>query len=140
MPFERGEQNRIVLLARTGPGHHHAIQPAQLALALAEAFAREPLQAVARRSGFGDLAGNRQTQTRVSQIVGSGQHGKIAVARLGGLGEDAGESVPAGQPGAARETRVTGRSVQGAKRTRPLARRAFKTSRPPLVAIRARKP
>jgi len=140
MPFERGEQNRVILLARPRPGHHHAIQAIELALAPAEAFACDPLQAVARHGRLSDLAGNRQTQARVSQIVGSGQHGKIAVAGFGGLGEDAGKGVPAGQPDAARKTRVAGRSVQGVKRTRALARRALRTRRPPLVAIRARKP
>lgn len=140
MPFERGQQHRAVLLGRAGSGHHHAIQPAEFALVPAEAFAGDALQTVARHGGFGDLARNRQTQARVIQIVGSGEHGKIAVARFDGLGENAGKGVPAGQPGAARETRVAGRGVQGVKRARPLARRAFKTRRPPLVAIRARKP
>ena len=45
-----------------------------------------------------------------------------------------------GQPGATRKTGVVGCGVQGAKRARPLARRALRTRRPPLVAIRARKP
>ena len=140
MPLQRRKQSRVILLARTGSAHHHAIQAAERSLVTAEAFARDPFQPVARHGGLGDPAGHGQAQARVSQLVGSGQHGEMAVAGFAGLGEDAGKGVSAGQPGATRKAGVAGRGVQGAKRARPLARRAFRTRRPPLVAIRARKP
>lgn len=140
MPFQRGEQDGVVRFRRAGAAQHHAVQTAEFPLVAPEAFAHDPLDPVARHGGLGDLAGDGQAQAGVSQIVGSGQHGEAAIAGFDWLGEDGGESVSASQPGATREARGAGQGIQGDRRARPLARRAFRTRRPPRVAMRARKP
>lgn len=65
MSLQRNGQDRVFLLRQAGARHHHVIQTAELLLALPEVFAHDPLDAVAHHGGFGDLAGNRQTQARI---------------------------------------------------------------------------
>ena len=140
MPFQRGKQDGVFLFSHTGAAHHHTIQTTEPLLMAPEAFAHDSFEAVARYGGLGDLAGNGQAQAGIGQLAGSGQHGKIAVAGFDWLGENTGEGVPASQPGATRKARAAGRGVQGDRRARPFARRAFRTRRPPLVDMRARNP
>jgi hypothetical protein len=140
MPFQRSEQDSVILLGHASAAHHHEIQATERLSVTPKTFARDPLETVARHGRLGDLARNSQAKAGISQIVGSGQHGETAIAGFDRLGENAGEGVPASQPGATREARVAGTGAQGDKRARPLARRAFKTRRPPRVAMRARNP
>ena len=108
VPLQRGEQDGIVRFGQSDAAHHHAIQATEPCLMVSEAVAGDPLEPVARHGGFGDLAGNGQTETRMVECVGTGEHGEIAVAGFDRLSENMGEGVPAGQPGAAREARAIG--------------------------------
>ncbi len=112
VPLQRGEQDGVVLFGQPSAAHHHAIQTAEPRLMMPETFARDPLEPVARHGGFGDLAGNSQTEAGIAECVGAGEHGEMAVAGFDRLGEDAGEGVPAGQPGATREARAIGHGIR----------------------------
>ena len=108
VPLQRGEQDGIVRFGQSDAAHHHAIQTTEPCLRVSEAVAGDPLEPVARHGGFGDLAGNGQTEAGITEGIGSSEYGEMAVAGFDRLGENVSESVSAGQPGAAREARAIG--------------------------------
>jgi hypothetical protein len=98
--------------------------------------------------------GDCQTQPGNALLIASAQHRKQFVAASGGLIKHAAESgrikesvifrepvALAGRQSWFVARRRSGRwAGYGVNRTRPFARRRFKTSRPAFVAMRARKP
>ena len=79
---------------------------------MTETFAHDPLDPVTRHCGFGNLAGNRQTEPGIAEGIGAGKHSEIAVAGFDRLGKNTGKGVAASQPGAARETRAADHTVR----------------------------
>lgn len=127
---------------QTGPGQHHQIQSAQFRLVTTETFPRHPLDAVPVHGALHLSAGDRQTETRPGQTVGAGQDRETVITGFDRAAEDPFELGALGQPQGPGKTRRSGSGMllQGVRRARPLARRAFSTRRPFLVAMRARKP
>src|SRR5690606_18060661 len=109
-----------------------------------ERFAGLPLDAVALDGRGRHLARHRQPQSRRDQPVRCGQQGKKGIGRTNAVAEDARERFRFQQtPGAGKPEALISRLSRrdyGQSRARPLARRAASTLRPPLVAMRARKP
>ena len=130
------------------------VEPRQQFLLLAKRLSNNSLDPVARCRLTAVFLGNCQTEPGKALIIAPAQHGEKFVAAAGGLIKHAAErrrikeSVIFGEPVAlaARQSwfvarRLGGRwAGYGASRTRPLARRRFKMSRPAFVAMRARKP
>ena len=112
MPLQRGKQDGAVLFGKPSAAHHDAIQTAKPRLMMPKTFTSDPLDSVARHGGFGNLAGNGQTESGVAESVGTSKHGEMAVAGFDRLGEDTGKGVPASQPGAARKARAIGHGVR----------------------------
>lgn len=112
MPLQRGEQHNIVLRRCADPTHHHTIQSAKSWLMVTETFTDDSLDSVAHHSRFSDFARNSQAEAGMSEIVGTGENGKITVAGLDRLGENAGESVPTRQSGAARKACAAGHGIR----------------------------
>lgn len=125
------------------PGEDDDIQPSQQVLVQAEALPYLSLDAVALDGGLDVALGDGETEARVSQPVGARQKGQAGIADPAWPGEDAAElrGVPeAPLPGEGPVRLRQGGPDQTLSRARPFARRALRTWRPPLVAIRARKP
>lgn len=126
-----------------GAGHDDNIPAAKIALMTAEAFPHDALDAVAIYRGGGGLSRNGQTQTGPTQVVGRDQYGECPTREAFGVAENAPELNGSGQARRARKTGLARNQDEvdyTLNRARPLARRAFRTRRPFLVRIRARKP
>jgi len=130
------------------------VEPRQQFLLLAKRLSNNSLDPVARCRLTAVFLGDCQTEPGNALIITPAQHGEKLVAAAGGLIKHAAESrrvkesVIFSEPVAlaARQScfdarRRGGRwAGYGVNRTRPLARRRFKMSRPAFVAMRARKP
>lgn len=119
--------------------HHHDVDGRKLLYGTPEGFARQALDPVAFHRRSGNLAGNRKADARLRQLAWRRQQGEESIGGTDAGAENAREFVGFQQPVVARET-LTAAERYGQRRARPLARRAFSTLRPPLVAMRARKP
>jgi len=91
MSLQGSEQDSIFLLRYTTTAHHYPVHATELRLMMSKAFTHDPLNTVTRHSRPGNLAGNRHPQSRMFQIIGASQHGKITVTGLGRAGEDMSE-------------------------------------------------
>jgi hypothetical protein len=124
--------------------HHHQVQTRQLVLGVPKTLAHEALDPVPGHRPTELFLRDGETESRTPCVVGPGQDDEVTVGGLGGGAEDATELGRGQEPAGTRKGPRTGRPVArvqaGVRRCRPLARRAFRTLRPPLVAIRARKP
>lgn len=103
---------------------------------MAEQFARDAFKSVSLHRMSSDLAGNSQTQARFDGAVCTTKHGEVTVCAALRCGEHRAEIVLFDKARVAREAAI----AYGQSRARPLARRAFNTLRPFLVAMRARNP
>lgn len=137
-------------VTRRGPGHDDEIEAVYGAAQLSEPFAGESLQTITQ-NGRGHLPlGNRKTKPGARTLRCPGEDSEVAVSGPTRLCEDMFEL------GGLQQTRRTRKPMRGNRcglfrlprlpaycgvsRTRPLARRALITLRPPRVAMRARKP
>jgi len=116
-------------------------------LALAERFAGQALESVALDGVASGLDAHGQTEPRLARFVGTSDHEEQRIGRSLTLPVNGVELRLVGQAARAREASRDRRAIvtvrengQTARRLRPLARRRARTSRPPLVAMRARKP
>jgi len=123
------------------------VQGGQFVLAVAERFARETLDAIALDGVARGLDADGEPEPGVARFVGTCEHEEQRIGRTLALPMNGVELGFVGQAARAREASrdrraiVTGReNGQTARRLRPLARRRARTRRPPLVAMRARKP
>ena len=130
------------------------IEPRQQFLLLAKRLSNNSLDPVACCRLATVFLRDCQTEPGNALVIAPAQHGKKFVAASGGLIKHAAESrrikesVIFGEPVALAACqswfvarRLGGRRAgYGVNRTRPLARRRFKISRPAFVAMRARKP
>jgi hypothetical protein len=130
------------------------VEPRQQFLLLTKRLSNNSLDPVTCCRLATVLLGDCQTEPSNALIIAPAQHGKNFVAASGGFIKHAAESrrikesVVFCEPVAlaARQSwfvarRLGGRwAGYGVNRTRPLARRRFKISRPAFVAMRARKP
>jgi len=134
--------------------HNDNVESGQQFLLLAKRLSNNSLNPVTRCGLSTVFLGDCQTEPGSALLVTPAQHGKKFVAAPGGLIKHAAESrrikesVIFGEPVALAACqswfvarRLGGRRAgYGVNRTRPLARRRFKMSRPAFVAMRARKP
>ena len=65
MPFQRGGQDGLVRFHQADATHDHDIQATKPHLMMAEAFAHDPLEPVARHGRPSHLAGDGQPQTGI---------------------------------------------------------------------------
>lgn len=123
--------------------HHDNVDGRNFIAMTAKGLSCLALDTIAANGAGRNLAGNSQAQTRFFQSVGGGEQREKGIAGTETLAKHASErfrcqqSKLAGKPEAS--FGVT-RFAYGQSRARPFARRAFSTFRPPLVAMRARKP
>lgn len=103
---------------------------------MAEHFARDAFQPVSLHRMSCDLARNGQAQSRIGSAAGVTKHSEKPVGATLRGSEHRAELVLFGETRGARKPAI----AYGQRRARPLARRAFKTLRPFLVAMRARNP
>ncbi len=123
------------------------VQGGQLVLAMTERFAREALDAVALDGVARGLDADGEAKPGLSCVVGSGNHEEQRIGRSLALPVNGVELRLVGQAARARKASREWRAIvtarengQTARRLRPFARRRARTRRPPLVAMRARKP
>ena len=116
-------------------------------LAVAERFAREALEPVALGGVAGGLDADGKAEPCLACFAGTGDHEEQRIGRSLALPVNGVELGLVGQAARAREASRDRRAIvtvrengQTARRLRPLARRRARTRRPPLVAMRARKP
>lgn len=107
-------------------------------------FATQPFDCISRYGPMCEPLGNDNSESCTFQLVGACVHNKMFRPRTGTHTKNGWKIIrfndtPIGRKISVHTTSWTS-SGYTAKRLRPLARRAFKTARPPLVAIRARKP
>lgn len=143
MMFEAFQQIGIVCPAGLWLAHDHHIKAAQCVLVMAETFPGQTLEPIAIDRTASVPAGHRHTQARVVKTVWPSQKREKTVFRPFSLAKQAPKIVTLIQARSGREAPFPRRShtdPQGVRRARPLARRALSTLRPPLVAMRARKP
>lgn len=108
---------------------------------MAEALANQALDSVAINGAPQLFLGDRQTEPGALPPIRPREHRKHGIAAADWLLEHALEGACFQKAGGARKPlRRQGAQDQGVRRTRPLARRALITLRPPKVAMRARKP
>jgi hypothetical protein len=112
-----------------------------------ERFAREALDAVALDGVARSLDADGEAEPGLACIVGSGDHEEQRIGRSLALPVNGVELRLVGQAARARKASRDWRAIvtarengQTARRLRPFARRRARTRRPPLVAMRARKP
>jgi hypothetical protein len=144
MPVEALSQDRVRDFRGIDSSHDDEI-PARQVWLLPEGFAGQPLQAIAIDGALGGSAGDRKPQSRHADSARTRKHREEAVARPHGLGEYSTELSRCIEASRERERSIRRQRRakpidQGVNRARPLARLAFRTLRPPRVAIRARKP
>ena len=139
---------------RRGLIHDDNIDPRELALVVAKRLANDSLDAVARRGTPAMFLGYGQAEPGGFRCIWATEHGEKLVSTASCPLEDPPEvgrvekpvvfTKPVGrracQSGAFARRRDGRRVCYGVSRARPLARRRFRTRRPALVAIRARKP
>jgi hypothetical protein len=123
------------------------VQGGQFVLAVAERFAGEALDAIAFHGVARGLDADCKPQPGLARFVGTSYHEEQRIGRSLALPMNGIELGFVGQAARAREASrdwcaiVTAReNGQTARRLRPFARRRARTRRPPLVAMRARKP
>ena len=125
------------------PGHHDDVDGRETAMRLAKAFTDLPLDPVPADGGRRHLAGDSEAKPGIVQAVWRGKQREKVVRRTNAFAENTSkgfrfqQSQLAGKPEVLNRLR---RVVYGQRRARPFARRALNTLRPPLVAMRARKP
>ena len=134
-------------LGRGGARIHDEVHGRQFLLAVTERFPDETLQAIASHRVAGCLDANRKPQSRTARFIGAGDHHEQCIRRPLALTVDGVELWLVGESARARKARryrtigiLRRGNDQTARRLRPFARRRANTRRPPLVAMRARKP
>lgn len=140
MMLQRVPDYFAVLAGGGTAGDDNEVQTAELILTCPEVFAYLALDAVAHHGVRGHLAGDRDAQARVVQAIRNTvdvEAGVLAALAAALQGQEIFAT-----PDALRTTKteVGGRGGQTLRRARPLPRREASTRRPPLVAMRARKP
>lgn len=123
--------------------HDHDVDGRKIGLMQAKGFACLPLDPVANDGGRRRLARDSQPQPGMVQPVRGRKQGKKPVGRTLAFTENASERFRFQQALVTRKPElIAGIGIRpyGQSRARPLARRALSTLRPPLVAMRARKP
>ena len=110
----------------------------------AECFATQPFDCISRYGPMCEPLGNDNSESCIFQLVGTCVQNKMFRPRTGTHTKNGWKIIrfndtPIGRKISVHTTSWTS-SGYTAKRLRPLARRAFKTARPLLVATRARKP
>ena len=107
-----------------------------------EAFPGKPFDTVSVDCLANAAPGDRQSEPRTAEVIPAGQYQQAAITRLAGAIEDALELARLREPDGGRKSSGTCFLwlAQALRTARPLARRAFRTRRPPLVFMRARKP
>ena len=123
------------------------VEGRQLVLAMAKRFARETLDAIALDGVSCRLDADGEPEPGLARFVGSRDHEEQRIGGSLALPVNGVELGLVGQSARARKASRAGRTVvtarengQTARRLRPFARRRARTRRPPLVAMRARKP
>ncbi len=142
VPFQRLEKRVIVRLVNTRFYQYHQIQPFELLLVMAETFPQQALDSIAIYRPANMLFCYRQPQTSLLPVlIMLRKHSEIPICRSNGLRKNLFVVLCREQAYMARKPQLRNRLLtQGVRRVRPLARRALITLRPPLVAMRARKP
>lgn len=136
MLFEARTQFAVAREQRCRPGHHHHVDAGQRVTMVPEHLARDSFESVPRHRVACDLARDCQPQTcRLVAVVFSEHREKTVSASPRGI-EHRAELVLLIEARGARKPAV----AYGQRRARPLARRALRTLRPFLVAMRARNP
>jgi hypothetical protein len=140
MVLQRVPDYFAVLAGGGTAGDHDQVQTTELILTCPEVFAYLALDAVAHHGMRGHLAGDRDAKARVVQAIRNTvdvEAGVLAAFAVALQGQEIFAS-----PDALRATKpvIGGRRGQALRRARPLPRREASTRRPPLVAMRARKP
>ena len=158
--FEAGDELRRVSAGRSRLVEYDQVESAESLLLLAEGFADDALDSVSCRSFATVLLRDGKAEPGEIGVIVPAEYGEPLVAAPVGLVEDAAVSGRCQEPLAFREPVRVGaiqsytlqafllvvapgsrfKADYGVRRARPLARRRFRTSRPALVAIRARKP
>ncbi len=143
MALQRASQPLRSIDDQTPLHHHHQVQTGQLLLIVAETLADHTLYAVAINRTLQRLFRDGQSEPGVRLSTVPVENGKAIIGRSSGILEYPPILGGFQQPSRAIETlpfRAQGIRFQGARRARPLARRALITLRPLRVAMRARKP
>lgn len=128
---------------RVAFGHHDDVDRREFRLVGTKGFPRLALDPVAANGGRRDLARDGETETRRADIIRGGEQREERVGRTETLAENASkrfrfqQALLAGKPEVCFRLK---RRAYGQSLARPFARRALSTLRPPLVAMRARKP
>ena len=141
--FQRHQQAGIVTVKTGGAYHDNQVEPGKKVLMLAETFPNQTFEAVSINRSPGLFFCYGQAQPGRSAGIGMGKNREVLIRGLAGLLEDPLVLRAVQQANGARETESWCGQTPAyycARRARPLARRALMTLRPPLVAIRARKP
>ena len=129
------------------PRVHDDVEPWHFPLIVAEPLAQQALESISLHRVARGAHADREAQPRVIEMILTRDHEEIRIARSSAPGVNGVELRFVGETTAARKSvrsRSAGSSCsrgrQTARRLRPLARRRLRTRRPPLVAMRARKP
>jgi hypothetical protein len=147
MGSQAGTDLCVRRLAGRDPCVHHEIHGRQFLLAVSKRFAREALHAIAVDRVACGFDPDGETEAGMSESTGSHDDEKQCVGRPLTFTVNGVEFRFVGEASLARKAARGERnggalpgSGQTARRLRPFARRRLSTRRPPLVAMRARKP
>lgn len=126
--------------AGRGSSHHNNINTAEHGASVPETFTNTALDPVAIHGALGYAPGYSHPQARMSQRVGSCLNAEEVILVASGVALHRLKITGRAQPEQFGQAKPAAALLQALRRARPLARRALRTLRPPLVAMRARNP
>ena len=142
LPVSRqGTMKRVVSGRAVEATEYDDVDAAKCLCMVSETLSHETLDAVSAHGTSNALLAYGDPEARNIAVIVTRQHGEEAITGTAWRREDTLEVVTIQQALLATELPALGRVTRQAdRRARPFARRAFMTCRPPLVAMRARKP